>query len=150
MENQKLDQIIDKYQGKAGSLIHVLMEIQSENHWLPKEALGKVHDKLGVPMSRIMQIVTFYKTFRLTPKARHEIHVCMGAPCYIRGAQQVLDKVQQVIGIRPGETNQDGTFCLERGSCLGCCSLGPEMVVDGKHYTGMTPEKVEEVLKSYE
>lgn len=150
MDNKKIDQIIDKHAGESSALIHVLMEIQSENHWIPKEALEKISETLGVPMSRIMQIVTFYKTFRLTPKGRHEVHVCTGTACHVRGAQQIIEKVQQVIGIRPGETNPDGQFSLESGSCLGCCSLGPEMVVDGRHYTSMTPDKVEEILKSYD
>ncbi|MBN2060451.1 MAG: NADH-quinone oxidoreductase subunit NuoE [Deltaproteobacteria bacterium] len=150
MGEDKIDRIIDKYQGKAGSLIHVLMEIQEENQWLPREVLRKISERLEVPLSRVMQIATFYKTFSLKPKGRHEVHVCMGTACHVRGAQQILDKVQELIGIRPGETNPDGKFSLERGSCLGCCSLGPEIVVDGKHHTGMTPDKVEKILKSYD
>ncbi len=149
MDNQKIDQIINKHQGKASSLIHVLMEIQSENHWLPKEALDKVSDKLEVPLSRVMQIATFYKTFSLVPKGRHEVHVCMGSSCHVRGSTRLLDKVQDLIGIRAGETDSDSKFSLESGNCLGCCNLGPEIMVDGKHHARMTPAKVEDVLKKY-
>jgi len=150
MDKDKIDQIISKHEGKAKNLIHVLMELQHENHWIPKDVLEKVSEKLGVPLNRVMQVATFYKTFSLVPQGRHEVHVCMGTGCHVRGAQQILDKVQQLIGIRPGETNPDGKFSLEVGSCLGCCSLGPEIVVDGRHHSKITPDKVEEVLKSYD
>jgi NADH-quinone oxidoreductase subunit E len=144
MDNDKIDQIINKHQGKASSLIHVLMEIQSENHWLPKEALDKISKKLEVPLSRVMQIATFYKTFSLIPKGRHEVHVCTGTSCHVRGSTRLLDTVQELIGIRPGETDPDSRFSLETGNCLGCCSLGPEIVVDGEHHA-----KAGDVLKNY-
>ena len=84
MNNERIDEIIARYQGQPHSLIHVLMEIQSENHWLPKAVLDKVSKGLGVPLSRIMQIATFYKTFSLVPKGRHEVHVCTGSACHKR------------------------------------------------------------------
>jgi len=150
MDKDKIDQIISKYHGDAGSLILVLMEIQEQNHWLPKEALDKVSKGLDVPLSRVMQIATFYKTFSLTPKGRHEVHVCSGTSCTIRGSQRLLVKVQDLVGIRPGETDSDSRFSLENGNCLGCRALGPEMVVDGKHHARVTPAKAEDVLKNYE
>ncbi len=150
MDKNKIDQIIDKYQGKPSSLIHALMEIQSENHWLPKDVLDRISEKLEVPLSRVMQIATFYKTFSLIPKGRHDIHVCMGTSCHVRGATRLLNTVQDLIGIRPGETDLNSKVSLETGNCLGCCTLGPEIVVDGKHHARMTPAKVETVLKNYE
>ena len=150
MDIERIDQIIDKHQGKASSLIQVLLEIQSENHWLPKEVLNKVSKKLKVPLSRVMQIATFYKTFSLIPKGRHEVHVCTGSSCHVRGSTRLLDTVQDLIGIRPGETDSDSKFSLETGNCLGCCNLGPEIIVDGKHHSRVTPAKAEDVLKNYE
>jgi NADH-quinone oxidoreductase subunit E len=150
MDNEKIDQILDKYQGKSRLLILALMEIQEENHWLPKEVLVKVSKRLDVPLSRVMQIATFYKTFSLTPKGRHEVHVCSGTSCHIRGSQGLLDKVQDLVGIRPGETAADSKFSLENGNCLGCCTLGPEIVIDGKHHARVTPGKAADVLKNYE
>jgi len=149
MDNEKIDQIINKQQGKASSLIHVLMEIQSENHWLPKEVLDKVSKKLKVPLSRVRQIATFCKTFSLIPKGRHEIHVCTGSSCHVRGATRLLGTVQDLIGIRPGETDSDSKFSLETGNCLGCCTLGPEIIVDGKHHGRITPAKAEDVVRNY-
>jgi NADH-quinone oxidoreductase subunit E len=150
MAPDKIDEIIDKHEGDASALIQVLLEIQSENHWLPKEALKKVSKKLKVPLSRIQHIATFYKAFSLIPRGRHEIHVCMGTACHIRGAPRVLDTVQDLTGIRPGETDLDLKFSLETVNCLGCCAMGPVMVVDGKYHGKTVPAKIEDVLKNYD
>ena len=150
VDNNKIDLIINKHQGKAGSLVQVLLEIQHENHWLPLDVLDRVSKKLDVPLSRIMQIVTFHKTFSLIPKGRHDVHVCTGPSCYVRGSTRLLDKVQDLIGIQPGETDRDAKFSLETGNCLGCCNLGPEIIVDEKHHGRVKPDKVKDVLKNYE
>ena len=150
MDTDRIDQIIDKHQGEASSLIQVLLEIQSEHHWLPKEALERVSEKLQVPLTRIQHIATFYKAFSLVPKGRHEIHICMGTACHVRGAPRILDTVQDLIGIKSGETDLDLKFSLETVNCLGCCALGPVMEVDGKYHGKMTPAETGDVLKSYD
>jgi len=150
MGENKIDQIIDKHQGDASSLIQILLEIQSEHHWLPKEALKKASEKLDVPLSRIQHIVTFYKAFSLVPRGRHEIHVCMGTACHVRGAPRLLDTVQDLVGIKPGETDKDLKFSLETVNCLGCCALGPVMELDGKYHGKMAPAEIEGVLKNYD
>lgn len=150
MDNDKIDQMIKKHQGDAGSLIQLLMEIQEENHWLPKEVLNKVSRELGVPLTEVLHIATFYKTFSLIPQGRHEIHVCTGTSCHIRGSKRLLQKVQELTGIKPGQTDSDSKFSLETGNCLGCCALGPEIIIDGKHHARVTPAKAEEILKKYE
>ncbi len=149
MRDDKIDRIIEKHRGKPGSLIHALMEIQHEHRWLPKDVLRRVAEALNVPFSRVMQIATMYKTFSLTPKGRHEVHVCTGMSCHLRGAAKLLETVERLTGIKPGETGAESRFSLERGSCLGTCSLGPEIVVDGTHHGRMTPAKAEDVLKGY-
>jgi len=150
MDTDRIDQIIDKHQGEASSLIQVLLEIQREHHWLPKEALERVSVKLQVPLTRIQHIATFYKAFSLVPKGRHEIHVCMGTACHVRGAPRVLDAVQDLTGIKPGETDLDLKFSLETVNCLGCCALGPVMEVDGKYHGKIVPAKAGDVLKGYD
>ncbi len=147
--NAKIDQIVDKYQGKPGALIHVLMDVQSENQWLPKEILSTISQKLEVPLSRVIQIASFYKTFSLTPRGRHEIHVCYGTSCHLKGADRLLDSVQELIGIRPGEMDADSKFSLETGNCLGCCTLGPEIIIDGQHHGRISPDKAQDLLKNY-
>jgi NADH-quinone oxidoreductase subunit E len=145
--NDKIDQIINKYQGDASSLIQVLLEIQRENRWLPKEALNKVSKKLGVPLNQIQHIATFYKAFSLIPRGRHEVQVCLGTACHVRGGPRILDRVEGVLGIQAGQTTTDMKFTLETVNCLGCCALGPVMVVDGKYHGKIAPTEAEEVLK---
>lgn len=148
VDNDKIDQIINKHQGSARSLIQVLLEIQHQNHWLPKEVLDRVSQKLDVPLSRVMQIVTFYKTFRLTARGANEIHVCTGSSCQVRGSARLLDTIQDLIGIRPGETDADAKFSLETVNCPGTCNLAPEIIIAGKHHGRMTPDRLADVLKS--
>lgn len=150
MDIERIDQVIDKHQAEPSSLIQILLEIQSENHWLPREALARISQKLDVPLSRIQHIATFYKAFSLVPKGRHEIHICMGTACHVRGAARVLDSVQDRVGIKPGETDLDLKFSLETVNCLGCCALGPVMEINGKTHGNMSPAKTEEVLNSYD
>jgi NADH-quinone oxidoreductase subunit E len=150
MDKDKIDKIIEKYPNDPSSLIQILLEIQSENHWLPKEAIERVSEKLQVPLNRIQHIATFYKAFSLVPKGRHEIHVCVGTACHVRGAQRILDRVEDLTGISPGETDLEMKFSLETVNCLGCCALGPVMVVDGEYHGKMAPAKSEDVLKNYE
>lgn len=150
MEMDRIDQIIAKHHGEASSLIQILLEIQSENHWLPKEALERVGEKLQVPSTRIQHIATFYKAFSLVPKGRHKVHICVGTACHVRGATRILDTVEDATGIKPGETDLEMKFSLETVNCLGCCALGPVLEVDGKVHGKMSPVKTAEVLKIYE
>jgi NADH-quinone oxidoreductase subunit E len=149
MDNEKIDQIIDKYQSDPSSLIQILLEIQRENRWLPKEALEKISKRLGVPLNRIQNIVTFYKVFSLMPKGRHEIHVCTGTACHVRGAPRLLDSVQNLVGISPGETDLDLKFSLETVNCVGCCALGPVVVMDGEYHGQMNLRKVTAMLSAH-
>ncbi len=150
MDNDRIDQIIQKHQGAASALIQILLEIQKENRWLPKEVLEKVGKRLQVPFNRIQHITTFYKAFSLVPRGRHEIRICMGTACHVRGAQRVLDTVQDLTGIKPGETDVGLRFTLEMVNCLGCCALGPVVEVDGKHHAKVVPAEVGDLLKRYD
>lgn len=146
MDIVKIDQIIEMHDSEPGSLIQILLDIQSEFNWLPKEALTRISEKLAVPLSRIQHITTFYKTFSLTPRGRHEIHICMGTACHVRGAQDILATVETVTGVRPGETDPDLQFSVETVSCLGCCALGPVIVVDGEYHGNVEQARTAAVL----
>ena len=150
MDIDRIDQIIEKHEGAASSLIQVLLDIQSENHWWPKAALKQVSEKLQVPLLQVQHVATFYKTFSLVPKGRHEVNICMGTACHVRGAGRVLDKVEELTGIKPGETDLDLKFSLETVNCVGCCALGPVMDINGKTHGKISPTKTEKLLKSYE
>lgn len=150
MDKERIDQIIDKYQAEPSYLIQVLLDIQAENYWLPKDALEQVGQRLKVPMTWIQHIATFYKAFSLVPKGRNKIHVCMGTACHVRGAMRVLDTVQDLTGIKAGETDLDLKFSLQTVNCLGCCALGPVVEINGKTHGKMAPGKAADVLKNYE
>lgn len=150
MQIENVDNIIAKYKGEASYLIQILLDIQSENHWLPNEALIRVSEKLEVPVARIQHIATFYKAFSLVPKGRHRVHICMGTACHVRGARRILDTVQDLTGINPGETDLEMKYSLETVNCLGCCALGPVMEVDGKVHGKVIPGKASDVLNNYE
>ncbi len=150
MDTAKIEQIIDKHHCEASSLIEILLDIQNELHWLPAEALELVAEKLQVPVSRIQHTATFYKAFSLVPKGRHEIHVCMGTACHVRGAQRVLEVVENLTGIQPGETDEEMKFSLDTVNCLGCCALGPVMEIDEQHLGKLAPAMAADLLKKYE
>ena len=150
MDIARVDQIIDNHNSEASSLIQILLDIQSENHWLPKEALERISERLQVPYTRIQHIATFYKAFSLVPKGRHQVHICMGTACHVRGAQRVLDTLQDLTGIKPGETDLDLKYSLETVNCLGCSALGPVIEIDGKIHGEMSPTRTAATLKKYE
>jgi NADH-quinone oxidoreductase subunit E len=150
MEIDKVDKIINKHGGRPSSLLQIMLDIQSENNWLPKQALDRIGEKLEVPMNRIQHIATFYKAFSLVPKGRNNVHVCVGTACHVRGATRILDSVEESTGIKPGETDLDLKFSVETVNCLGCCALGPVVEVNGKVHGKMTPVKTFEALKLYE
>jgi NADH-quinone oxidoreductase subunit E len=150
MEIEKIDQIIDKHNGEPSNLLQIMLDIQSDNNWLPKEVLGRISEKLAVPLTRIQHIATFYKAFSLVPKGRHKVHICVGTACHVRGATRILDTVEEATGIKPGETDLDLKFSLETVNCLGCCALGPVMEVDGKVHGKMSRVKTSQALETYE
>ena len=150
MDNEKIDQIIDGHGAEASSLIQVLLEIQSEYHWLPREALSRVAERLQVPRSRIHHIATFYKAFSLVPKGRHQVHICVGTACHVRGAPRILDTVEDLTGLRSGETDMELKFSLETVNCLGCCALGPVMEIDGTTHGRLSAAETADVIESYE
>ncbi len=150
MDSARIEQIIVDHGARESALIEVLLDIQNEMHWLPKEALELVAEKLQVPMSRIQHTVTFYKAFSLVPTGRHEINICMGTACHVRGAPRVLEVIEQITGIKPGETDPDLKFSLDTVNCLGCCALGPVMEIDEQHLGKLVPAKTADLLKNYE
>lgn len=141
----KTDEIVDKYRGDKSALIQVLLELQRENRWLSEDALKCVSQKLGVPLTQIYHIATFYKAFSLVPKGRHLISVCLGTACQVRGAPRLLDRVTDTLKVRAGETSRDMRFSLDTVNCLGCCALGPVMVIDGKYYSKPTTKEIEQI-----
>ena len=146
----EIDEIISRYPPEPGALIQLLLDIQNEFNWIPKEAVLRISARLQIPISQIYRVASFYKAMSLTPRGKHVVSVCLGTACHVRGGPKIMDKVEDALGIRAGETTQDLKFTLERVNCLGCCALGPVMVVDKDYHGKLTPAKVNNVLKNYD
>jgi len=144
---EKVDSIIDSYTDEKEQLISLLQDIQAEFNYLPRDILIKVSQKLDIPLSQIFSVATFFRAFSLAPRGRHLVTVCLGTACHVRAGQRLVDKVERDYGIKPSETTEDMKFTLETVNCLGCCALGPVVVVDGKYESQMNPEKLDRVLR---
>lgn len=144
---EKVDSLIDSYTDKKEQLISLLQDIQAEFNYLPRDVLVRVSQKLGIPLSQVFSVATFFRAFSLKPRGRHLVTVCLGTACHVRGGERLADKVERDYGIKPGETTEDTKFTLETVNCLGCCALGPVVVVDGKYESQMNPDKLDHVLR---
>ena len=113
-----------------GNLLSILQDVQAECGYLPEERLREIAVMLGKPLIDVYGVATFYKSFSLKPRGRHLIKVCLGTACYVRGATRIIEETRRKLGIEPGETSDNGDFSLETVMCLGCCAIGPVMVVD--------------------
>ena len=149
MEAEKVNEIIDKYPAQQGVLIQLLLDLQSEFNWISKETILHINERLQIPISQIYRVVSFYKAMSLKPRGKHIVNVCLGTACHVRGGSRIIDKVEENLNIKAGETTQDMKFTLERVNCLGCCALGPVIVVDRDYYGKVAPTKVKEVLENY-
>jgi NADH-quinone oxidoreductase subunit E len=139
------DAIVDVRKGDKSQLIQLLLEIQRQKGWLSEVDLRSVSRQLDIPMAQIYHVATFYKAFSLVPTGKHSISVCLGTACHVRGAPRLLDRVVEVFKIRPGGTSADMRFSLNKVNCLGCCALGPVMLVDGEYYSKPSQEELEQL-----
>lgn len=149
VEISKIDTIIARHSTGQQGLISSLLDIQDEYRHLPPEAMRRVSERMDIPIIRVFQVVEFYKVFSMEPRGEHIITVCLGTACHVRGGELLIDQIGRVLGIGTDETSPDFKFTLEAVNCLGCCALGPVMVVDSKYYGNMTVSKVERVLNTY-
>ena len=148
---ERVDAILARYREDIKtSTISILQDLQDEYQYLPREALLLVAGKLKVPASRIYSVANFYTAFSLKPKGEHIIKVCMGTACHVRGAPRVLEVIENITGIRPGETDAELKFSLDTVNCLGCCALGPVMEIDEQHLGKLLPDMAADLLKEYE
>ena len=141
--------VCKSYGNKPGEVINVLHKVQGEFGYLPAEVQELVAKELGIPVSRVYGIVSFYSFFTMTPKGEHPISVCLGTACYVRGAEKVLDELKRQLGIGVGEVTPDGKFSLTCLRCVGACGLAPVIEVGEKVYGRMTPDRVKDVLAEY-
>ena len=149
IKDEKIDAITDRYKDEEGSLIQILLDVNSQYKYLPENELRYIAERLDLPLSQLYNIGSFYSAFTFKPRGKHLIKVCTGTACHVRGASKILEEVERKLEINPGETTEDKMFTLETVSCLGCCALGPVMVIDDDYHGKLTVNKVEKVLKSY-
>jgi NADH-quinone oxidoreductase subunit E len=146
---EKVDSLIDSYVGNKEQLISLLQDVQAEFNYLPQDVLVKISQKLDIPLSQVFSVATFFRAFTLKPRGRHLVTVCLGTACHVKGGRRLVEKMERDYGIKPGETTKDMRFTLEAVNCLGCCALGPVVVVDGKYESKMNPDKLDRVLRGY-
>jgi len=147
---EKVDEIIDKYGREKKALISILQDIQEEYNYLPRDALFRIRDKVGVPLTQIYGVATFYNAFSLKPRGRHLISVCTGTACHVKGAGKILEKLERDLKIKSGGVTEDLRFSLESVRCLGCCSLAPVVKVDDDTYGRVRQDELIRILSRYE
>jgi NADH-quinone oxidoreductase subunit E len=150
MEPQVLERILESHPKDPGAIIQVLLDIQNELYYLPKEALQRVSEHLQVPMSRIYNLATFYKAFSLLPKGKYPISVCTGTACHVQGAMKIMQQIERELNIKEGQTTEDKKFNLESVRCLGCCGLAPVVTIGKNLHGKVPPSKVQKLLKQYQ
>ena len=146
----QVDEIITSFKGRAGALIPVLEEVQSVLGYLPTAILMKVAKGLTIPIANVYGVVTFYSFFSMVPKGKHNIRICFGTACYVRGIQRILDKLSDTLGIKSGECTEDRRFSLETVRCLGVCGLAPVIVINEDTHGLLKAPKIEGILDQYE
>lgn len=144
-----VEEICDSYKNEHSPLMMILSAIQKKYGYLPLEIQEIVSKKTGISVAEIYGVVTFYSFFSLQPKGKYVLEVCLGTACYVKNSQQIIDKFSTLLGIKDGETTDDGIFTLEAIRCMGACALAPAMSVNGKVYPRVTPDEVEKIIAEY-
>jgi len=149
MTTQATDEILIRNNYDQAHLVGILQQLQVEFNYLPEEALQLVAKRLDIPFSRVYAVATFYKTFSLTPRGRHQIQVCTGTACHVRGAPLLLRQLERDLDIQTGGTTPDLEFSLDSVRCLGCCSLAPVVRIDWDTFGKLTQRQASRLLKKY-
>ncbi|HVP79980.1 MAG TPA: NADH-quinone oxidoreductase subunit NuoE [Thermodesulfobacteriota bacterium] len=148
-KEEQLSRLLEKHRGERNGLIPILLEVQKEFGYLPKEAMLAVARFLGMEPTDVWGVATFFNQFRLTPLGKNHVKVCMGTACHLAGGRSVLEALERELKIKVGETSDNGQFSLERVACIGCCMLAPVTVIKDKIHPKMSSFKVEESLIPY-
>jgi NADH:ubiquinone oxidoreductase subunit E len=147
---EAIDKILEKFPEIKGNLISILHEVQSLENYLPEGSLRYLSQKTGVPLTQLYGIATFYHFFSLTPKGRHQIFVCLGTACHVKGSPRILGEVKKRLGAEEGDTTGDMRFTLNTVRCVGACSFAPVLLVDQDTHGNVAPKQVTDILNRYE
>ena len=143
-----IEEIVRRYDGEAGMLISMMQDLQAEHGYLPAEQLRRLARRLAIPLSRVYAVATFYASFRLAPRGQHEVTLCVGTVCYLKGAGQISETICKEFQVETGGTTPDRLFSLQLVNCVGACAVAPVMIVDGEYHNEMTPASAVEVLRN--
>ena len=146
---KKINAICDRYADERTPLMMILSDVQKEYGYIPLEVQELVSERTGISVAEIYGVVTFYSFFSLNPKGKYVIGCCLGTACYVKGAQQVIDKFSEILGIKPGETTKDGLFTLDALRCIGACGIAPAVSINGKVYPKMSVNSGPAVIEEY-
>lgn len=146
---KRISEICDKYAAETTPLMMILSDVQKEFGYVPLEAQELVSEKTGISVAEIYGVVTFYSFFSLNPKGKYVIGCCLGTACYVKGAQLVVDKFSEILGIKPGETTADGMFTIDALRCIGACGIAPAVTINGKVYPKVSVESVAGIVEEY-
>ena len=146
---QKLLECIEKNRGDKGALMPVMHEAQEIYGYLPVEVQTVIAEKLGIPLAEVYGVATFYSQFSLNPKGKHQISVCLGTACYVKGSDKILEVLERELNIKCGECTPDGNFSIDSCRCVGACGLAPVMIIDGEVYGKLNDGDVEQILKRH-
>ena len=144
-----ITKVVESYPRDRRYSLAILQDLQRSFGYVPREALKELSCYLGIKISALYSMATFYRALSLKPKGEHVIRVCDGTACHIRGAPVLLDALHRTLGVKAGETTGDGIFTVETVNCLGACAIAPVMVVDGQYYPKVKPDQVEAILMTY-
>jgi NADH-quinone oxidoreductase subunit E len=150
MDLERLEGILNRYDGQPADLIPVLQDIQDSYNYLPKDELLAVSERLNIPLTQIYSVATFFKMFSLLPKGRHVCKVCLGTTCHLKGGQRLAESIGHRLGVDIGYTTKDMNFTLETVGCLGSCAQAPVMMVDDTYFARVSVDKVPKILKQYQ
>lgn len=146
---KKINEICDRYADEKTPLMMILSDIQKEYGYIPLEVQEVVSGRTGISVAEIYGVVTFYSFFSLQPKGKYVIGCCLGTACYVKGAQQIIDKFSDILKIAPGETSEDGLFTLDALRCIGACGIAPAVTINGTVYPKMTVDTVPKIIEQY-
>ena len=143
---EEVQEILKVYKQEKDNLIQILNDVQEKYGYIPKVAQEEISEYLGIPMAEVYGVVTFYSRFTLEPKGKYNISVCLGTACFVKGSQQILDRLKERLNLKEGKTSEDGKFSIDTTRCVGACGIAPVFTVNGEVYGRATVKKLDEVL----
>lgn len=149
--SERIDSLVDKYDGSKERLIQILLDLQEQSgqNYISQDCIRELSIKLNIPLAKVHEVATFYSMFNTEPKGKYIIEICSSAPCHVRGSKNITKMLEDVLKIKAGETTSDQMFTLQHTSCFGACDISPAIKIGNKVYGNLTMEKTQEIINMY-